>query len=202
MNRRVGDVPEQVERPEAPVSADQVNIVRRIEDSEDFKPERLREVSEVPLPEVQGFERSGLITDQEVRDHLGESFPPEHISPESLTSVEYEDRYVSHQDGNIVGITEYNPLMDTSKVEIYRQEPDGNFDRSEMERTIAHEVGHSTYNDMEWPPTSPRHQEWEQLSTSSTPGEYVSEYARTSVQEDFAESYAAYIHDGLAQRIA
>lgn len=195
MTQRVGDVPERIEQPERPPLAEQVEIARRIEEAEEFKPEQLRKASEVPLPEVQGFEQSGLMTNQEVQEYLSEAFPPEHVNPESLKSVEYVDMYLPHEDGNVLGATEYNPFTGTSEIEIYRQEPDGNFDRSEMERTITHEVGHSVYYDIGWHELSPSQQAWEELSANSAPDEYVSEYAKTNLQEDFAESYATYIHD-------
>lgn len=195
MTQRVGDVPERIEQPERLPSADQVDIGRRIEEAEEFKPEQLREASEVPLPEVRGFEQSELMTDQEVEDYLGEAFPPEHVNRESVKSVEYVDMYVPHEDGNVLGMTDYNFFTDTSKIEIYRQEAGGSFDRSEMERTIAHEVGHGVWNDMGWHELSPRQQAWGELSVNSAPDDYVSEYAKTDLHEDFAESYATYIHD-------
>ncbi len=195
MAQRMGDVPDRIEQPEALPPMEQVDVAQRMEETEEFKPEQLHEASEVPLPEVQGFDQSGLMTDQEVQDYLGETYPPEHVNPESLKSVEYVDMYLPHEEGNILGSTEYNPLTDTSEIEIYRQEPGGSFDRSEMESTIAHEIAHSVWNDMGWLETSPRQQAWGELSANSAPDEYVSEYAKTDMQEDFAESYAAYIHD-------
>ncbi|HIC88831.1 MAG TPA: hypothetical protein EYP04_05470, partial [Anaerolineae bacterium] len=191
----LGEIPERVERPEGPPSGDRLEIARRIEEAEEFKPEQLRETLEVPLPEVRGFERSGLMTNREVGDYLSETFPPEHVGPESLKRVEYVDMYVPHKDGNVLGMTDYSFFTDTSKIEIYRQESDGSVDRAEMKRTIAHEVGHSAWNDMGWHELSPRQQTWAELSANSAPEEYVSEYAKTNVQEDFAESYATYIHD-------
>jgi len=191
----LGDVPKRIEQPEGPPSTDQVEITRRIEEAEEFKPERLPETLEAPLPEVRGFERSGLMSNQEVREYLDETFPPEHVAPESLKSVEYVDMYLPHEEGNILGTTGYNLFTDTSKIEIYRQEPDGNFNRPRMERTIAHEVGHNVWNDMGWHGLSPRQQAWAELSANSAPDEYVSEYAKTDMQEDFAETYATYIHD-------
>lgn len=199
MSQHIGDVPDHIEQPESSAATDHADIARRIEEADDFKPEQLREASEVPLPEVRGFDRSGLMTDQEVKGYLAEALPPEHVSPESLTSIEYVDMYVPYQEGdvkgNILGSTQPNLFTESSKIEVYRQVPDGNLNRSEMEHTIAHEVGHSVYNDMGWVARTPRQLAWEELSANSTPNEYVSDYARTDVHEDFAESYATYVHD-------
>lgn len=195
MAQHFGDVPQRIENVQRPSSVGQAEIARRIEGAEEYKPEPLREASEVRLPEVRGFESSGLMTNQEVEDYLHKNFPPEHVDPESLRSIEYVDMYLLDEEGNTLGCTDYNVFTDTSKIEIYRQEPRGCFDRSEMEHTIAHEVGHCVYHNMGWHELSPRQQAWAELSAGSAPDEYVSEYAKTSLQEDFAESYAAYIHD-------
>ena len=195
MTQYPGELPNQLEKPEMTHPAHQTDIVRRIDTAEDFKPKQSRGMSEVPLPEVRGFNRSGVISDQEAKDYLGETSPPEHIKPESLNSIEYVDMYVPHKDGTVLGATEYNPFTDTSRIEIYRQEAGGSFDRAKMQRTIAHEVGHSVYFDLGFPAETPRQQAWQELSAKSSPDGYVSEYAKTAVDEDFCESYATYIHD-------
>ena len=63
MPQQIGDIPDQIEQPETPLPDERADIARRIETAEDFKPEQLREATEVSLPEVHGFESSGLMSD-------------------------------------------------------------------------------------------------------------------------------------------
>jgi hypothetical protein len=58
-----------------------------------------------------------------------------------------------------------------------------------MEYTLTHEVGHNVYYNL----SPEQQQQWDTMSTSSKPDQYVSDYARTNEREDFAESYAHYV---------
>lgn len=172
-------------------SVDQATLSRRLEQAENLKVDQsLSDAGSEPAA-VQGFEQSGLAKSQDVQRYLVETFPPEHVDKASLESVQYCDVYKPSQGGNILGMTEYNPETDVSKIEIYRQDANGCHDGSSMAYTIAHEVGHNAY----WVSGESTQQAWDQTSMASAPDEYVTQYARTGVREDFAESYANYVHD-------
>lgn len=175
-----GEIPEIPEQPETYERADiERDFARRAE---------AREVAESPA--VSGFEQAGVMTDEEAQKYLEESFPPDHVSPSTIESIEYVDEY-QEADGGYVAGRHYYTTETTGHIEIYPQTSQGCTDRGQLEETIAHEVGHNVHANL-----SPEAQAaWEQLSTASGPDEYVSDYARTDVYEDFAESYATYQHD-------
>jgi len=144
----------------------------------------------VETPPVSGFEQSGVATNEEVQTHLEENYPPEHVSPSTIESIEYVDEYQGGDGGYVAG-RHYYTTETTGYIEAYPQTPDGCIDKGQLEKTIAHEVGHNVQANL-----SPEAQStWEQISTASGPDEYVSDYAKTDIHEDFAESYATYQHD-------
>ncbi len=171
------------EIPEQPESYERTDLER------DFA--RRAEVSETAeVSPVSGFEQSGVMTNDEVQTHLEENFPPEHVSPSRVESVEYVDEY-QDADGGYVAGRHYYTTETTGHIEVYPQTPQDCTDRGQLEETIAHEVGHNVHANL-----SPETQAtWEQVSTAGAPDEFVSDYARTDVYEDFSESYAAYQHD-------
>ena len=152
-------------------------------------------------PYVNGFEKSGLMTNQDARKYLETRFPDHHINNIDMSSVRYEDRHIAGKDGVKEGSWERRQMLKNTSIfhrdiVIYRQNPDGNFDREEMKRTLAHEVGHQVYdvypNEME---NMSLKRDWEKISGNRPGDQCVSEYARNNKYEDFAESYRAYIED-------
>ena len=170
---------------------DQGSLDRRLKTSENFQPEKPLAGSSLNLPEVQGFEQTGLTNSAEIKRYLGETFPPEHVDHASLPSVVYHDVYKPAQDGNFLGMTRYNQETGVSHIEIYRQQQEGNSNPADMTYTLAHEVGHNAY----WVSGESVQRSWDKLSVASASDEYVTGYARTGVREDFAESYATYVLD-------
>ena len=159
----------------------------RLERAEDFHAER------ACLPEITGFEKASVMSNEDVQRFIAEKIPPEHVNRANLPTIEYDDRYVATPEGTLLGVTHPNPVTGENPITIYRQEPQGSFDRALMEQTLAHEIGHNVHLNL---PKS-MWNEWRHISTEDLYAgrDRVSDYAWKSMQEDFAESYATYIFD-------
>jgi len=140
---------------------------------------------------LQGFEKSGIMSNDSATKYLNDRLPPEHLSRNRITEIQYTDQYDGDHDGVTLGMCRTDRVTKVSDIEINRQTPQGSHDRDLMEETMVHEVGHNVYYNM----GEQNIASWDQLSANSKPEEYVSNYARTNVREDFAESYAAYVRD-------
>lgn len=147
---------------------------------------------------VKGFENSGVMSNQEVQQYLKDTLPPEHLSGAKITEINYPNQYNGDERGVTLGVCKTDQQTNVSQIDIYAQTPQGSFDRNEMEHTLTHEVGHNVYYNM----TPEKQQQWNALSSGSQPGEYVTEYAQSSVREDFAESYSHYARDPEALKDA
>lgn len=150
-------------------------------------------------PEVGAFGNSGVMGDDDVRDFLRDELPFEHISAEHLRKVEYTDEYKpGKRPGTYVaGTCHINEEDHTSYIDINRQTTDGSYNADIMKGTIAHEIGHNVYYNVI---SSEQRGAWNELSRNSGNDEYVSDYARTNIQEDFSETYKVYICDPEALR--
>ena len=111
-------------------SVDQASLSRRLEEAENFKTVQSLSDKGSDLPDIQGFEQSGVGGSEGVNRYLAETFPPEHVDKASLESVKYCDVYKPSQGGNILGMTEYDPATSISKIEVYRQDASGCCDGS------------------------------------------------------------------------
>ena len=150
---------------------------------------RKKDVNEVSLA-VQGFEKSEILSNEDVAEFISTGLPQEHGNVKNIEGIEYTDKYIGDEEGYIAGkctTDEHN----VSKIEINRQTPEGSDDPDEMKRTITHEVGHNVYYNL----AEVHRDEWKGISSSSAPDEFVSDYAQTNEREDFAESYMTYVHD-------
>jgi hypothetical protein len=141
--------------------------------------------------DVKGFEQSGVMRNEEVRNYLADNLPANHLRGDRITQIQYTDRFDGDHEGNTLGVCTTNPATGVSDIQINRQTPEGSMDRHMMEHTLVHEVGHNVFYNMGEHNIST----WEQISANSAPDGYVSNYARTNMREDFAESYAAYVQD-------
>ena len=139
---------------------------------------------------LQGFEKSELLSNEDVAEHLSTELPEEHSGVERVKEIEYSDKYVGDESTYIAGrcITDEHGV---SKIEINRQSPEGSHDAEGMKQTITHEVGHNVYYNLD----EGQREEWREIYDDSARRQFVSAYARTNKREDFAESYKAYIHD-------
>ncbi len=152
---------------------------------------RRADAGETPdLPSISGFEQSGVMTNEEVQTYLEKNFPPDHVTSSTIESIEYVDEYQPVDGGYIAG-RHYYTTETTGHIEIYPQTSEGCVDQRQLEETVAHEIGHNVHANL--PPEVQA--TWEQISTASGLDEFVSDYARTDVYEDFAETYAVYQHD-------
>ncbi|MBN1921594.1 MAG: hypothetical protein JW892_10135 [Anaerolineae bacterium] len=143
------------------------------------------------LPDVSGFSKSEVLTSREVVTFLRNEFPPAHTSKRNLEKIEYTDQYKSEKPGYYVAGTCYTK-DGKSRIEINRQNKNGATDAGKMKSTISHEVGHNVHNNVM---SAEMRDAWKEISQASADDEYVSDYAKTKVQEDFAETYAFYMLD-------
>jgi WXG100 family type VII secretion target len=158
--------------------------------------------SEIPdETKVSSFGKSGVMSDQDVRKFLNKDFPAAHTDPAHLTGIEYTDTYVPASKPGYyqAGLCTTNTTKNTSFIVINRQSPTGSSDKGSMKGTIAHEVGHNVYYNVV--PEKARN-DWDALSNGSTATQYVSDYAKTNVREDFAETYRTYMLDPDALKAA
>lgn len=148
------------------------------------------------LPRVEGFDQSGVMNDQEVRDYLKDTLPEKHANNISMDSVRYHEQTVSTQGGVELGHWESEQkqtfLQPDQEIVINEHKLQGDKGQEQMKNTLTHEVGHQTY--AKFLPESDR-QAWEKLSGDRAQTECVNEYARTDQFEDFAVSYRAYVRD-------
>ena len=156
-------------------------IILAIQDGKDMSEDLLA---------VQGFEKSEILSNEDVAEYLSTKLPEEHSDVKRVKGIEYTDKYISDESTYIAGrcITDEHGV---SRIEINRQSPDGSHDAEDMKQTITHEVGHNVYHNLD----EGQREEWSELNAYSAPDEFVSDYAQTNEREDFAESYMAYVHD-------
>jgi hypothetical protein len=163
-------------------------------------PEALESLDETGLNSVEmleqtsicDFESCGLISTEQISDYIRETLPLTHL--EGCPSIQYER--VSDPSCPAALGTFYR-----GSHEIHIWGPTERFDGAEkVIETVTHEVGHNVHENLmaERPEVAER---WAQLHAQSIEAYrvdgsgFVSEYARTNVYEDFAESYAAYVRD-------
>jgi len=154
------------------------------------------------LPPVEGFEKSGLMTNQEVRGYLEETFPEQHANNVTLDGVHYRDRFVGSEQAVELGHWQKEQVVEGLNIHhrdivINPQSPEGNRDREALRDTIAHEVGHQVFREYL---RAGDQADWRALSGDRPRPACVSDYAQTSEREDFAESYRAYVRDPEALR--
>lgn len=144
--------------------------------------------------EIRGFEGCSAIGSEDLAAYLTELTPPSHL--EGCPIIEFDPRnptFIEHP--GTVGFFE----RDSHAIHIASENsfPDG---IEGLLDTVTHEVGHNVHAAlMETSPGLAR--EWEGIYASTLRKNwgdglgFVSEYAKTSQFEDFAESYMTYIRD-------
>lgn len=157
--------------------------------------EQLEQINDmVGDTKLAGFERISDGGNEAVAEYLRDTVPTEHL--EGCPEIRY------HPEGRIFAENPYALgayHTDTRKIEIASKTRFESLD--DLVDTIIHETGHSAYTNLE--KSNPGVIErWEQMHRESRAFEnlgsgfgFVSEYAKTSRFEDFAESYRAYIRD-------
>ena len=91
----------------------------RLERAKDLGAERARP------PEITGFGKSGVMSNEDVQRFIAEKIPPEHVSRADLPTIDYDDVYVAKPEGNVLGVTHPNQVTGENPITIYRQEPQG-----------------------------------------------------------------------------
>jgi len=145
-------------------------------------------------PPVAGFEKSGVMTNEEVRSHLEETFPDRHANSYTMDVVRYQDEYREQHHDITLAEWENRELVPNTEINqetitVYRQTPAGNPDAEALKDTLAHEVGHHVHLKYLGPE---ERRGWLSLSGERAPEQCVSDYARTNAYEDFAETYQGY----------
>ncbi len=149
------------------------------------------------LPRVEGFEKSGAMSNKEVREYLKNDFPEKHANNITMESIRYNDRMVPAGKGVEQGHWDKREVApDTNvynrEIVVNQQSFRGNMDGTAMRETIAHEVGHQVHlGYME----KGDQQEWLRISGERPKDKCVSAYACSDYREDFAESYQHYVQN-------
>jgi len=186
------DLPTEKDHPITPVETGEAGVEASISAAFPHEEAVLEDTLTVGETEFSNFGASDFITTQEAVAFVQENIPPEHL--DQLNSVEYVDDSLMREMG-VLGVWSGDLKTGEAAIEIYPQEStDG------MIHTLAHEIGHNAAFHL---PTE-AWDEWAGMYTISllrlifsggALDEFVSPYAATSADEDFAECYAAYIND-------
>jgi tetratricopeptide (TPR) repeat protein len=145
-------------------------------------------------PSISGFSDSPLGDDAAVERYLTELIPAAHRGTATLRGIRYVDEFRREPSGVLLGYTTPD-AGGFATIDILRHSETGQVAPAYLETTLAHEIGHHVHlyvlDGKDW-------HEWQRLHTRSSFPEYVSDYARSSAEEDFSESYAWYIHNPFA----
>lgn len=149
------------------------------------------------MPRCLGFNKTGLISSHKIRSFIIKYFPAKHLMP--ISEIRFVDIYKpTLQDNDKLESALTKGLYYTStwfaigpsneKIEIYRQDPQGCNNIEYMKFCIAHEIGHSVYNNL---PEGVQNK-WKQISVGINAVKAISIRAQKNLFEDFSENYASY----------
>lgn len=168
-----------------------INDVERIQES--F--EQLEQLNDVAgSTKLSGFERISDHGNEAIAEYLRDTIPAEHLEGCSEIKYDPENRLFTE---NPYALGVYH--TDTRTIEIASET---RFESvNDLLDTVVHETGHNVYANLE--KSNPGAIErWEQMYQESklfggfdAGLGFVSEYAKTSKFEDFAESYRTYVRD-------
>ncbi len=149
------------------------------------------------IDQIKNFDDSGLITNQEVQQYLLQTIPIDHL--ENCRGIEYVHTQAAIHGDAIAGST--IPIYRI--IYVYQPNSQNQNNAAALLDTLVHEIGHNVnfnirrYNfdlDVEW-----RLMYEESQKTFPQEGKgFVTNYARTTKYEDFAESYRTYVRDPRA----
>ncbi len=143
------------------------------------------------------FEDSGALSDDQVRQYLQQVIPPEHMN--GCRGIEYVPKLAQMNGGQIAGniIPVYNTIY------VYAVEPPY-LTANYLLDTLVHEIGHNRERNMLAQDAANQNtneplklNRWSELHRQSKQARsgFVSDYAGTSQEEDFAESYRVYVRE-------
>ena len=146
------------------------------------------------IDDIKNFDASGLITNQEVQQYLLQTIPLDHL--ENCRGIEYIHKQAAIHGDAIEGST--IPIYRI--IYVYQPSIFSQNSSAALLDTLVHEIGHNVnFNirrdnfdlDVEW-----RLMYEETKKTFPQDGKgFVTNYARTTKYEDFAESYRTYVRD-------
>jgi len=138
-------------------------------------------IEEKNFPSILGFKQCQAMNNEEVMEYLKSEFLLEHLV--KITSIRYTDeRHTTHENEDYIefACSYTDPETLESNIEVHRHAPAGTFDREDLEDTIAHEIGHNVYHNMDVADKA----NWAKII------EYEND---SEMREDFAECYAYYM---------
>lgn len=140
---------------------------------------------------ISEFQNSELLTNRELQNYLSQEIPLSHL--ENCPSIEYDpDNKEFVNDPYVLAF--FTPA--DHEIKIGPSERSGDTDG--FLDTITHEIGHNVHTNLfeEHPDLEKK---WSDLhggvGQALFGDTFVSDYARTSKYEDFAESYRTYVRD-------
>ncbi|MBI5649631.1 MAG: putative zinc-binding metallopeptidase [Chloroflexi bacterium] len=154
-----------------------------------------QDITQVGATDISNFTESGLTDSNTVAAYITANIPAEHL--EGLDSIEYVNDPAAYQDG-LQGMWESDPWTGETGIDVFPHDS-----QNELFDTVAHEIGHNAEAVM-LQQNPDMIDQWNDLYGASAAtynasggeqNEFVSPYARTSPEEDFAESYATFIND-------
>jgi len=146
------------------------------------------------LPRVEGFDKSGVMTDEEVKGFVKGSFPEHHANNITMDSIKYSDSHETNPERPGSGQLQKQEVAQGADlihkdIVINPDNLDGKAGAEGFKSAIAREVGHRVY-DVNLSGEARR--DWETLSWNRPRERCVSDLAQASADRDFAESYRAY----------
>jgi hypothetical protein len=150
----------------------------------------LNQVELINQTEISNFELSNIADTEDVAEYLRDIIPQSHL--ENCPSIRYEpipNELYPNAKGTFT--------RDSHEICIWGEDIAGS---EELKATLSHEIGHNVHENLmtnnpelanKW---QNLHQESLSLYQQNGSG-FVTEYAKTNVYEDFADSYMAYIGD-------
>lgn len=156
------------------------------------------------LPVCVGFERSNVMSNADVESFLSQAIPKAHRLPKDIMEICYFDQYRTKDNGYLLGRCAYFKPTGQTAIHLFRQSPDGSHDKEKMELTLAHEIGHHVYWNLL---DRGSLRKWQRLFSESDSEDtsglngFISRKPPKDDNEDFAQSYAAYISGPLRSTI-
>lgn len=147
------------------------------------------------LPPVEGFEQSGTMSNEEVRDYLKDAFPEGHVNEIMLARVQLAGKEVQAGGQGTRPPPEKQEVVAGTDVQkkgivIEREGSQGALSREAVKKEIAQGVGRQVYDTYL---DAAAKQKWAEISGDRPQEHCVSARAGNSAPEDFAESYRAYM---------
>jgi len=145
---------------------------------------------------ISNFDKSALLGNSDVFSFVKITFPENHVK--RLSEIRYVDEYYSLvsndrplesllASGLNVTSRWFKTMTGQEIIEIFRQDVGGNIDVERLKRDIAHEIGHSVYDNMSEAERFYYKNIWESTKAKSSDTR-----ALNNQEEDFCFAYSLY----------